>query len=206
MFPFIESILLIDHKMPLLHWHQQRFERTQLAHYGRIIYPSIEDIISKKTYSTELGMKYKCRIVYTQNTLHVDIQPYSKKQIDSLSLLSNDTIDYSYKSSDRQVFETLQSKLKKGQEAVIVRAGMLTDTTFTNIALWDGQKWWTPKSPLLKGVQRAYLLEHEMIFEKNITIPQLKEYSAIKLFNSLNNWDEAWQFETNDILIHNQNE
>ena len=70
-------------------------------------------------------------------------------------------------------------------DVLIVRHGLLTDTSIANIALWDGSEWYTPAQPLLAGTQRRYLLDTGQIKETDIPVASLGNYRHIRLFNAL---------------------
>ena len=55
-------------------------------------------------------------------------------------------------------------------DILIVKNGLLTDTSIANIALYDGNDWYTPLHPLLKGTKRAELLDKGVLKEKEIKI------------------------------------
>ncbi|WP_309546477.1 aminotransferase class IV [Hoylesella marshii] len=70
-------------------------------------------------------------------------------------------------------------------DVLIVRNGLLTDTSYTNIALYDGYQWFTPATPLLEGTMRASLLDSGMLIEKDILLSDLPHYQYIALFNAM---------------------
>ena len=70
-------------------------------------------------------------------------------------------------------------------DVLIVRHGLLTDTSIANIALWNGCEWHTPAQPLLAGTQRRYLLDTGQIKETDIPVASLGNYRHIRLFNAL---------------------
>ncbi|HEY6915657.1 MAG TPA: aminotransferase class IV, partial [Paludibacter sp.] len=72
-----------------------------------------------------------------------------------------------------------------------VKNGLLTDTSYCNIALYDGQNWFTPRVPLLYGVNRAELLLEEKLIEKDIAVEELKSYEKIALFNAMIEFGEV---------------
>ena len=59
---------------------------------------------------------------------------------------------------------------------------------FANIALYDGNSWYTPAHPLLRGTKRAELLDNQLIVEKDISWLQLDDYTHIMLFNAMIDW------------------
>ncbi len=70
-------------------------------------------------------------------------------------------------------------------DILIVKNGIITDTSFSNIAFFDGKQWKTPKSPLLKGTCRERLLCEQKIFEKDINLNDLSNYKCYKLINAM---------------------
>ena len=73
-------------------------------------------------------------------------------------------------------------------EIIIVKNGLVPDTSFTNIAVNDGDVWLTPKQPLLMGTKRAQLLGEGKLREADITLEQLmkdEKKSLIKARNEL---------------------
>ena len=70
-------------------------------------------------------------------------------------------------------------------EIIIVKHGLLTDTSFTNLAIYDGDRWITPKRPLLLGTKRAALLDKGIIQEADITLNDLQNAVKVSLFNAM---------------------
>ena len=59
---------------------------------------------------------------------------------------------------------------KKGScdDVIIVRNGLITDSSYANLIFFDGREWITPKVPLLEGTCRARLLASGKIKTGNI--------------------------------------
>ena len=203
MLRFIESIRFENDTMPLLQLHQKRIEATQMAAWGKVLHPPLEEIVFSQTgkYSFETNIKYKCRLLYDESTASVTFQQYEQAVINKLSVKIDDTIDYSYKYEDRRHIDKLKSTSKTGTDIIIVKNNLLTDSSYANIALFDGVRWFTPRQPLLNGVQRQYLLNNKIIYTKDISMADLRNFGKIKLFNALVNWEEAWQLNIADILL-----
>ena len=89
---FIETILLDNGKMPLIHWHEERFAQTQRAHYGKIIYPSLEDIVRHTNITQEKQIRYKCRVVYDSTDVKVEFSVYQRKAINKLIIKTDNEI------------------------------------------------------------------------------------------------------------------
>ncbi len=67
-----------------------------------------------------------------------------------------------------------------------MRKKLITDSCFANVAFYDGSTWMTPRSPLLQGVRRRYLLENKKIILMDIGLADLKGFREISLINAMN--------------------
>ena len=179
---FVETIKIKDGKVLNLLCHQERMNRT-IAHF----FPTNEyPLLSSILHPTPDMTFHKARVVYGEHGIE-DIQysPYAMRAIHSLKLIIDDTIDYTYKSTDRSALNRLVAQKGECDDILIVKDGLLTDTSFTNIALWDGSHWLTPRTPLLKGTKRALLLNKGTIREVDLTIDDLCRCKRISLINAM---------------------
>ena len=117
--------------------------------------------------------------------IRVEYFPYHVCPVHSLQLVAKDDIDYRYKQADRRVLDEAFALRDTADDVLIVRHGLLTDTSIANIALWNGCEWHTPAQPLLAGTQRRYLLDTGQIKETDIPVASLGNYRYIRLFNAL---------------------
>ncbi len=180
---FIETIKILDGKIYNLLLHQKRMERTMQYHFGGDIFPRLDERISIPL-GLESGL-IKCRVLYSNDLLSVDFQEYKFKEIKYLKLLVSDDIEYSFKSENRLIFNTISTELKVGEEVLIVKNGMISDTTFSNVVLQNEEGFFTPSTPLLRGVKRESLLEEGVIKEREIRVEDLNQYSKIYLINAM---------------------
>jgi len=180
--------------MPL---HEARFVRTQKDNWGQVIYTDLQKLIQQSPEfpidHSRYPNKYKCRVVYSRADISIQFIPYTPKVILQLKVVSQDHIDYHYKSTDRKAFEVLTNGLASDTEILIFKNGLLTDSSFSNLALYDGNTWWTPKSPLLSGVHRRHLLDNRTLKEVDITMADLPSFQKIKLINAMMDWEDTWQ-------------
>jgi len=197
MYPFLESIRLEHQKLHFMPLHEARFVRTQKDNWGQVIYTDLQKLIQQSPefpidHSRDPN-KYKCRVVYSRADISIQFIPYTPKVILQLKVVSQDHIDYHYKSTDRKAFEVLTNGLASDTEILIFKNGLLTDSSFSNLALYDGNTWWTPKSPLLSGVHRRHLLDNRTLKEVDITMADLPSFQKIKLINAMMDWEDTWQ-------------
>lgn len=128
---------------------------------------------------------YKCRVLYGCNIEQVVFYPYQLKRTESLKMVVSDTIDYQYKWADRSVIEKLLDRKDTCDEILIVKDGYVTDTSYANIAFYDGSRWLTPHRPLLRGTKRQQLLDQQIIAEAEIKRSDLRRFQKATLFNAM---------------------
>ncbi|RUM56328.1 MAG: 4-amino-4-deoxychorismate lyase, partial [Nautilia sp.] len=66
-----------------------------------------------------------------------------------------------------------------------VKNGLITDTTISNLAFFDGNNWITPKTPLLKGTKREELIQKGFLKEKEIKIEDIKHFKKFAMMNAI---------------------
>lgn len=137
----------------------------------------------------------KCRVIYgPAGIVSVEYLPYAPPQIGSLLTITDDKIEYAYKFCDRSRLTTLHKRAVAEDcgDALIVRRGLVTDTTICNIAFRRADSspevWHTPAEPLLRGTMREYLIKQGTVVPCNVPVSTLANglYDQIALFNALN--------------------
>lgn len=178
---FIETVRIEGRtawNMPL---HDERMNATRRAVWGNMPPLRLEDVIRPALYSS----RTRCRIVYGREIERVEYFPYRIRPVHSLRLVPCGGVDYSFKYADRTGLDALFLQRGNADDVLIVRNGLLTDTSIANIALWNGSEWHTPAHPLLKGTRREELLRDGVIAEREIAVSALPEYRKICLFNAM---------------------
>ena len=192
MFPFLESIRLDRQTLHFVQGHEARFIKTQQDNWGQTRYHDLKSLILHRPDFPKDQQKYKCRIVYSPHEISISFIPYTPKIITQLHVVHDDDIDYRYKSLDRGRLNALTRNLSEDTELLIFKNKLLTDSSFSNLALFDGKQWWTPKTPLLEGVHRRWLLDRKIIREKDITRADLLACKQIRLINVMMDWKRTW--------------
>lgn len=178
---FIETIRIENGTIHNLAYHNERLNRTRNWFWKNCATLDLTNYI-QPVQSEEV---IKCRVLYDKEIREITYAPYSVRSIDTLRVVCSDEIDYTYKSIDREYLSRLYALRETADDILIVKKELITDTSIANIALYNGSEWHTPKSPLLKGTQRAFLLDQQIIKEEEITLKQLFTYSRITLFNAM---------------------
>lgn len=179
---FVETIKVKDGVFYNLPLHFARLERTAIYFFGTA--PSLklsEDMIPE---ALRCGLA-KCRVVYSSHILSVEFEPYTFRRISSLTLVEDNDIDYAYKSLDRSSINTLYTRKGDGDDVLIVKNGLITDTSYTNVVFENSQGLFTPQSHLLGGVKRQYLLQNNRIKEAVIGVDNIPSFSKLYLINAM---------------------
>jgi len=132
---------------------------------------------------------YRCRVLYTKDTIEVSYHNYIKRQISALKIVYDDRIEYSLKSAQRDRLTALYQKRESCDDVIIVKNSYITDTSIANIALLSDGVWFTPKNPLLRGTTRERLLAEKKIYEKDILVDDIDRYEKIALLNAMIDFD-----------------
>ncbi|TDB63622.1 aminotransferase class IV [Arundinibacter roseus] len=173
----------------LLPWHQARMNRTRAEIWGEKQAIFLTDFLP---IPEELSVDtHKCRIIYGSQILRAEWEKYERRPIKSIRVVEDNSINYSYKYQDRESLQSLFEKRSSCDDVLIVKNGCITDTSYANVAFFDGSIWQTPHVPLLPGTRRADLLDKGIIETAAITIPDLSRYSHIRLLNAMMDWDES---------------
>lgn len=179
---FVETIKVMDGVPMNLSYHQARLERTFRHFFVEVPPPSLEAFLSS---APTFGL-CKARVVYgSQGIKEVQYAPYALREIRTLRIVRDNKIDYSFKSTDRTGLNRLAAQKEECDEIIILRNGLVTDTSFSNIAVFDGKRWITPRRPLLMGVKRACLLEKSILQEADITLEDLMKARKVSLINAM---------------------
>ena len=185
----LETIKIEEGKVFNLPYHQARFD-----HSRETLFHTDEPLTLSKIIEAPPEGLYRCRILYDTKVRSIEYIPYTPKEIQTLKIVSAD-IEYAYKYVDREAFDTFLRTNSDVDEIIIEKEGLLTDTTISNIAFYDGKKWITPATPLLRGTMRAKLIDEGFLAISDITKEMLPHYTQVALINAmigfkiLNNFD-----------------
>ena len=179
----IETIRLYNGRLSNLEYHQVRMDKA----FREMILKKNKSVLEDyfKTIVVPQHGLYKCRLVYDDKRCNVEFVPYQFRPINSLKIIENNSIVYSHKFEDRTELNSLFNLRDKGDDVLIIKNNEVTDTSFSNIVFKQNDKWFTPKSCLLNGTMRQYLLEQKVISEIEIRLADIKQYEKFKLINSM---------------------
>ena len=185
----VESIRIKNGRRYLLDYHSKR-----LNHSLKILYGIDDPIDLRKLIKVPDDSKkgvFKCSVVYDNKSLSVSFTPYQPIPVQTLRIVHDRNIRYDHKFTERGNFNQLLNLRSGCDDVLIVRDGLVSDTSICNIVFMKDGNWVTPKSCLLRGVQRQYLLHTGRIKEVNITLQQLYTASHFKLINAMKLFSSA---------------
>ncbi|BCX78622.1 hypothetical protein LBC_00840 [Campylobacter sp. 19-13652] len=139
--------------------------------------------ISQSTHQAALQ---RAKLIYTVNgeLVSCELSPYKPRQIASIRLINSD-IDYSKKWLDRSEIDALFALKGRCDEVLVVKDGLISDTSIANVAVLIGGKWLTPKTPLLRGTCRDRLVGQRLIKPANIDVKSLLEARGFAVLNAM---------------------
>jgi 4-amino-4-deoxychorismate lyase len=183
----LESIKLKDGEFYNLFYHEQRMNRALKFLCGAQEHFDLEEFLKRFDFPKH-GL-FKCRILYDDSSRDIEFLPYEYKTINSLRIIEHDRISYEFKYADRRGINRLYDLRKDNDDILIVKRGLVTDSSYSNILFKNGKHWYTPWSALLKGTTRAKLLERNLIREEEIRIEDIQSFESFKLINAMLEFD-----------------
>ena len=178
---FSEAIKLKDGILYNMEYHQERVDRTMHNfHNGRIDLAFLRGSIP---HDAQTGL-FKCRVLYSDTIRKVEFIPYEFRTVDSIKAVTADDMDYSYKYADRSAINRLLEE-SGCDDIIIIKNGMVTDASSSNLVFESPEGLFTPKECLLRGTKRQQLLDIGTINERSIRAEDIKNYHTIHFINAM---------------------
>ena len=193
-----ETIRMEDGVPGQIAWHEQR-----MNHARREVWGIEQPVLLKEVLSVPdafLSGLVRCNIYYGPDIQNITFKPIEKRSIRSLKLVVCDDLDYHLKFTGRQMLETLLALREKCDEIIIVKNGLLTDTSMSNIIFYNGADWVTPAIPLLKGTCRERLIHEGKLVKSDIRPEDLQKFTGCKLINALRLPEEEIMIPVSQII------
>ena len=168
-------------------WHEKRYVKSFITYFKRPpVKPLLEGIDIPNAYQKG---KVKLRISYNENQREWRFSNYAFSPIAHLQLVEHNAINYELKWEDRVLLSELYQKRGDADDVLIVRNGLLTDTSYGNIAFRKNGGWFTPDKPLLEGTARARLLAQGKISSTPISLENYTKFEVFKMINALRDFE-----------------
>lgn len=185
---YLETIRALDGEIFHLEYHQWRLAKTLAKH-------NLQALLNPP----KKGL-YRCRVLYDLQNIQIEYIPYTKRSIKTLKLIYNDDIEYEKKYSNRSSLDELFALRAECDEILIVKSGLIRDTSIANVAFFDGSEWITPRRPLLEGTTRERLLREKKIVARDVFVDDLAAFRGLALMNAMVDFDIIHQENIKEII------
>ncbi len=183
MFPFVETIKILNGHPQNLLYHQRRLDFVFESYFKQESRFRLQMLINIPAKFAK-GL-VKLRFLYGVDLYRIEFSKYKPRRIQTLKIIENDSIRYSFKLTDRSLLDDLFKQKKQNDDILIIQNQCITDTSIANIVFDTGSEWVTPDTPLLKGTCRAKLLDDGIIKERRIELKDFESFKRFALINAL---------------------
>jgi|FLOH01.1.fsa_nt_gi 4-amino-4-deoxychorismate lyase len=195
----IETIRFEQGKFSNLIFHQNRMDNSRKMLFNCKEEINLPTILQEASIEISDKGLYKCRVIYNSEITKIEFIPYNISDIKSLKLVSGDDIDYSHKYLDRMQINKLLTYKGSSDDIIIVKKGLVTDSSNANLLFYNGKKWLTPAMPLLVGTQRTKLIKQEKIQVADIRSEDLHNFQKVRLINAMLRFEDELDVPSENI-------
>ncbi len=164
---FIETIRVVDGSFRLLPLHAARMRATCREAYGCEA-PALGLSPADIPAVCVCRGAVKCRVRYGREIGGVEFERYEPRRVRTLRAVSADGHGLSSETCRPCCARCRARSERDADEVVIVRGGLVADTSFSNLLFRTADRLLTPRRPLLKGVVRRWLLDRGIAEEADI--------------------------------------
>jgi 4-amino-4-deoxychorismate lyase len=180
---FIETICYDQGFFQRLNLHNERLNRTRNHFFGSQPNLQLELFLSIPEYLKNETVK--CTVTYGSEIISIKYDLYVIRPVNSLQLVDDDTIDYSFKYAGREKINTLFAQRAQSDDILIVKNGLITDTSYANIIFYNDNRWYSPLNPLLKGTRLSGYLLEERVTPALLRPNDLHLFSEARIINAM---------------------
>jgi 4-amino-4-deoxychorismate lyase len=179
----VESIKILNGRCYHLALHETRANHSRYKVFG------VKDKLQLKQHiQIPEAYRYglvKCRVTYDTQIQGISFSHYHIKDIRNIKIVETENLNYEYKWIERSQLDELFNQRQDADEIIIVNNGLVTDGYYYNLVFENDGRFFTPKTPLLHGVQRASLLKRHKIEMCDITKEEILTYDYVHYINAL---------------------
>ncbi|MCD7971845.1 MAG: aminotransferase class IV [Candidatus Azobacteroides sp.] len=179
--------------------HIERMNNTTNHFYAKKIEVNLSTEIIPVKLRTGL---VKCRIEYSDVIHAIEFSSYSFRNIQKVGFVRNDHIDYSFKYIDRTPLNEMLMQ-SRCDEIIIVKNGLVTDASSSNLVFENETGMYTPSSYLLPGRKRKLLLQQKKIKERLISMQDIEKYKTVHFINTMIDLEDHISFPV-DLIEKNR--
>lgn len=195
---FIETLKIDNGKFINAPAHLRRMEQTIHEVFGTYHIMNLPEALIPGEHRQGI---VKCRIEYNTQIQKIEFTPYLPRPIRSLKIVEENHIDYHLKYADRTPFTRLLDLKQDCDDILITCKGKITDTSYSNVAFFDGAGYITPSTFLLNGIKRQSLISQGIIKEKDIAINDLPYFKSLHIINAMLDLEDGISIGISNIIF-----
>lgn len=188
---FFETFRLLNGQLCNVELHLERVRKTQAAFFGRAGFEVNELYDTLTDYPEGL---FKVRVDYDSAITGIRVDLYEIQPHRKLRIVDAGDFNYAFKFSDRDFFRKSLDRYPDCDDILFLKDGHITDTTYCNVALFNGKEWVTPATFLLPGTKRAALIRSGVLREATVTVHDLSGFEAISFINAMRDFEKKYTF------------
>jgi 4-amino-4-deoxychorismate lyase len=184
---FFESICVSNGELELVKLHEERMQRARNEKLG------ISEPLTLDSFRVPISArqgKFKCRVEYGETIDHVTFEKYEPIGYDRFRLIDADSAEYPHKFTDRSLLIELLDRIAP-DGFIVVKNGYITDTYHANLVFFDGENWYTSRTPLLRGCMREHLIRTGQVALDTIRPSDLSRFTHFKQINSMLGFEDS---------------
>lgn len=194
MFLLCESIKYMENRLYNIDYHNARMNNARKALFNDASTWDLQSLIQVPILDAD--KIYKCRFLYNRDNFEVEFVPYTRRNVRTLKLVHSNDIEYQYKYVDRTVLDKIKQENNDYDDVVYVKDNHITDCSFANLVFYDGSRWITPSTPLLKGTKRQRYIDQGIVREGEVLVSNLGNFTKVRYINAMIDIEES-----NDVVL-----
>jgi 4-amino-4-deoxychorismate lyase len=163
--------------------HNQRCNLTRNHFFG--LQPNLQLELYLNIPTHLKNQTVKCSVAYGIEIIDVKYDLYQIRPVNSLQIVNDNEIDYSFKYADRAKLNTLFQLRGQSDDILIIKNNLITDTSYANIIFNRNGKWYSPQNPLLRGTRLEYYLQENNVTPALLRPTDLPLFSEARIINAM---------------------
>ena len=189
MYPLFEAIKLVEGNHVNLEYHQARIENAcEQFFQSPCLFSLIEIVKCPEAFDNKL---VKCRFRYNASDYVIQFCEYKYQHASNFKLVECSNLDYSFKYTDRSLLNNLVEDAEQFDDIILVKNGLITDSSYANLVFEKDGDLFTPEFPLLHGTKRQYYLDKGILQLANISLQNIDNYNKITRINAMIDLENA---------------
>lgn len=189
MYQFIETICYENGSFQRIRLHNERCNRTRNYFFGCL--PPLDLALLLSVPIHLKSDKVKCTVTYGADIENIEYASYKIRPIGSLQMVYDDTIEYDFKFADRLKLSELCQKKGQCDDILIIKNGLISDTSYANVIFLQGDSWYSQQNPLLKGTRLESYLIAKRVIPSLLRPKDLCLFSEVRIINAMISIEES---------------